>query len=649
MNSMPGYAGRIARVDLSTGAVSHIPTENYSQDCVGGQGIAARIYWDEVPASVRAFDPGNRLIFANGPCAGFQGLAGARWVVFGKSPATDPEFFSHCNLGGSWGVQLKAAGFDALVVQGKADSPVYLLIEDGKVKLREATRLWGKGAIQVQKILKTMHGASTRVVAAGPAGDNMVVLANLMADNDSSGTGSLGAVMGSKNLKAIAVKGSGKITAARPEQLEKLLEHIAGFRKDSPITDGGGGEGIEIDHCAGCTEELCNRGIHKAEDGSKGKFMCQSGSYYKDFAAKYYGGEATEIAYRATRLCDDYGLNTKSVYPIISWLQRCQKAGILSEKSTGLPLSKIGSMEFIQSLLATISFRRDFGELLAQGLPKAAASFGKQSVELLYDDIGASGERMTYMPKAFISTGILYALDPRQPIQQLHEVIRLNIMWVYWATKTPGFNLSSSVFRAIARRAWGSELGADFSTYEGKALAAKMIQDRQLAKECGIFCDTAWPLLYTEHGPDHLGDPSLEGQVLSNITGRDIDEQGFYRIGERLMNLQRAILLREGRRGRQDDVLPEACFTVPLDNERKNPDCLFPGKDGEVISKKGALLDRNQFQRILGEHYELRGWNRETGLPTKSKLEELGLGYTVPELQQRGLLSPSSKKEIKTA
>ena len=181
MEAMPGYTGKIARVDLSTGNLSHIPTESYTQSYLGGQGMAARIYWEEVPPECGAFDPANRLIFATGPCAGFHGLSGPRWVVCGKSPATSPHLFSHANLGGAWGAELKAAGFDGLVVQGKAEKPAYLLIEDGKIKIKDASGLWGKGAAQTRRILKDEHGDSFRVAAAGPGGDNMTVMANLLA------------------------------------------------------------------------------------------------------------------------------------------------------------------------------------------------------------------------------------------------------------------------------------------------------------------------------------------------------------------------------------------------------------------------------------------------------------------------------------
>jgi aldehyde:ferredoxin oxidoreductase len=216
--------------------------------------------------------------------------------------------------------------------------------------------------------------------------------------------------------------------------------------------------------------------------------------------------------------------------------------------------------------------------------------------------------------------------------------MRLSLLWVQWAEGKPHANFSSAVFRAIAKRFWGSERAADFSTYEDKALAAKMIQDRELVKDSLILCDNAWPLFYVEHSADHLGDPSLESKVYSAITGRDVTEDGLYGIGERIFNLQRAVLSREGHMGRAFDRVPESSYSLPLETERLNPNCLFPGKDGDVISRKGALFERDKFQEMLVEFYELRGWDRETGFQRKEKLEGLGLGDVARDLRARDLL-----------
>jgi len=199
---------------------------------------------------------------------------------------------------------------------------------------------------------------------------------------------------------------------------------------------------------------------------------------------------------------------------------------------------------------------------------------------------------------------------------------------------------TTQTVRAIAEKFWGSELAADFSTYEGKALAAKKIQDRGYAKECLILCDWLWPMLHLEFSEDHVGDPTLESKIVSAVTGNELDEEGLNRIGERVFNLQRAIHVREGHKGRESDRISEQAYTVPLEYDMPNPQCLLPGKDGEVICRKGAVVDREQFEKMKDEYYQLRQWDVATGFQTKSQLDDLGLKEVAQELQKRGLLAP---------
>ena len=152
-----GYVGRILEVDLSQRSTTQVPTAEYAKRFIGGRGIAAKIYWDKASPQVKAFDPENHLIYITGPITGFTGLASSRWQVCGKSPAMDPESFSYSNLGGSWGVWLKYAGYDGIVVHGASERPVYLFIHDGKTEIREAAHLWGQTAIEVCDALKAEH------------------------------------------------------------------------------------------------------------------------------------------------------------------------------------------------------------------------------------------------------------------------------------------------------------------------------------------------------------------------------------------------------------------------------------------------------------------------------------------------------------
>jgi len=636
-----GYAGEILRVDLSSGGVTRMPTMDYADRFLGGRGIAAKIYWDEVPPEMKAFDPENRLIFAVGPLAGFKGVSGSRWQVCGKSSLTTPEYFNYSNLGGNWGAQLKLAGYDALVIQGKSENPVYVLIEDENVEIRDASTLWGKSTVETREMLKEQLGRSVNVVAIGPAGENMVTFASVLADKDASGSSGLGAVLGSKNLKAIAVRGSGKVKAANPQKYRELADYARELRTGfsmgiTPGTDQG--MKLKKDYCYGCTGGFCFRGTYKASNGKVGKYMCGSATFYILRARKYYG-ESNEVPFLANMICNEFGVDTHQMDVMMQWLSKCHRAGILTDENTGIPLSQQGSLEFIETLVRKIGLREGIGDVLARGTIRAADAVGQGAKELLTDYITDSGHfALIDGPRMYISTGLLYATEPRQPMGQLNELGSLNL-WLMWVHKQEGAFVSNDVFRAIGRRFLGSEAAVDFTTYEGKALAAKMIQDRECAKDSLILCSYLFPIMFSRRTDDHVGDPTVESKLLSAITGNEIDEDGLYRIGERIFNVQRAILAREGHRGRECDRISDYNYTKPLKFDLHNPELLSPGKGDEVVSKKGAVLDQERFEEVKGEYYSLRGWDVGTGLQTRAKLEELGLKDMVEDLERRGLIA----------
>jgi len=240
---------------------------------------------------------------------------------------------------------------------------------------------------------------------------------------------------------------------------------------------------------------------------------------YHGPAMKYYDG-LNDVPLYAIRLCDKYGLDTAVMQPMIGWLVACYEEGVLKEAETGLPLSKIGSAEFIETLVQKISFRKGFGDLLAQGTIKAAKTMGKEAEMFLAKTIMTpANEQKDYDPRLMITNALLYATEPRRPIQQLHEVGHALIKWLEWHRGEKGAYLSWDVLRDIAEKFWGSAAAADLSTYEGKALASKTIQDRAYAKECLILCDIFWPIKWVKHSEDHLGDPALESRVFSAVTG----------------------------------------------------------------------------------------------------------------------------------
>lgn len=631
-----GYTNKILRVDLSTGELKDVPTESYTGRFLGGRGIAAKVHWDEVSPETDAFDPENRLCVMTGPLCGVPGFATSRWQVSGKSPLYNT--FSYCNLGGAWGAQLKFAGYDGLILHGKSDRLVSLMIDDGKVELKDANELKGKGAIQTREKLKENYGKSFRVVAVGAAGENMVSFSTLLADSDSCGSGGLGAVMGSKNLKAIAVRGGGKVEVADDEEVANLRKLVRDSKsKPREWVSMLSKEQIKKQICFGCIDG-CIRQTFSPSTGDAGKYMCQSALFYEIRAQRYYG-EVTEVSYHANKMCDDYGMDTRAVETMIMWLSRAFRAGVLSEEETGLPFSKMGSREFIQTLLHNIAFRDGFGDVLAHGTVKAAEIVGQDSDRFITDYMIATGENEVYGPRLYITTGLLYAMEPRMPIQQLHEISIINMQWAARELGQDDNYLTSEVLREIGAKFWDSELAADYSTYEAKAQAAAKIQDRQYAKEALIVCDFSWPILHSPATSDHVGDPTLESRICAAVTGLDIDEQGLYRVGERIFNLQRAILVREGKKGREHDSLEEFCFTVPLKGDYGNPECLVPGKDGKSFSRKGMVVDRSEFEKMKDEFYQIRHWDVSTGLQTRAQLEDLDLGDVAETMAREGLLA----------
>ena len=644
MAAQYGYAGRILRVDLSLGRVSTASTADYADKFLGGRGVAARIYWDEVPPEVGAFDPENRLIFATGPMAGLKGVSGSRWVICGKSPLTTPEHFNYCNLGGDWGLNLKLAGYDALVVRGRSERPVYIFVDDQSVEIRDAPDLWGGSTIETRDVLKERLGDSVKVLATGPAGENLVTFASVLADKDASGSSGFGAVGGSKNLKAVAVRGSGSVEIARPQQYRDLVRYARELRKGvemgiTPGTD----QGMELkkDYCRGCAGGFCFRSTYTASDGRTGKYMCGSATFYILRARKYYG-EWNEVPFFANRTCNEYGVDTHQIDVMMQWLSKCHRSGVLTEEGTGIPLSKQGSLEFIETLVRKISLREGIGDILAQGTRKAASAIGGGAEDLLTDYITDSGHfGLIEGPRMYITTGLLYAMEPRQPMSQLNELGSLNL-WLMWVYGLEGSFVSNDVFRSIGKRLFGSEAAVDFTTYEGKALAAKMIQDRECAKDSLILCSYLFPIMFSRQTQDHVGDPSLESRLLASVTGRELDESGLNTIGERIFNLQRAILAREGHRGRESDRLSEYNFTKPLTFDLHNPELLSPGEGDGVVSKKGAVLDRHRFEEMKSEYYGLRGWDAATGLQTREKLSALGLHDLGDDMDRRGLLAPKT-------
>ena len=639
-----GYAGKILKVDLSGSRFEYLPTAEYTGKFLGGRGLAARLYWDLVPPDTEASDPANCLICATGPVTGFFGLAGCRWTICGKTAAAQPEAFSHGNLGGKWGSALKYAGYDALVVQGKAEKPVYLYIHDGTVEIRDASHIWGRSTFDAEEILRSAAGEGVSLICIGPAAENQVAFSTALADRGASVSSGLGGIFGSKKLKAILVAGNQRPQASDHDALRSIVNYIRPIRAGTFNAPSSWViEGVTRNEpCYGCGLG-CSRQAYTGEKGRRYKSFCQASVFYLGPALKYYQ-ERNDVVSQSTRLCDAFGLDTVVMQPMISWLKECYREGIINEKETGLPLSMIGSLEFIETLVRKIAFREGFGDVLAQGSWKAAGSLGEKALRIAEKYLATRiGECVDYDPRLIPHTALLYATELRRPIQQLHAVAgNLMISWSSWAQKEPGAFFTSDDLREVAVRFWKSAQAADFSNWTGKALASKTVQDRAYAQESLVLCDVHWPMMITSagHPEGHVGDPTLESRILSAITGRETDAAELLNIGERIFNLQRAILLRQGWQGRRDDRLPDYFHNEPLKKGESfvNRDAVMPGPNGQPVSRAGAVVDRREFEDLKSEYYYLRGWDVVTGYPSKSKLEELDLADVAADLDARGLL-----------
>ena len=624
---MYGWCGKILKVDLSSEVITEIDTRPYADRFLGGRGIATRLYWENVPAATKAYDPENHLIFMTGPLTATGAQGASRFSVIGKSPMLMPEGFCYGNMGGFWGASLKRAGFDGLMVTGKAIKPIYLIISDGKVTIADASGIQFQGVKQVEAYLHRTHGKKTCFMTTGPAGMNLCRNANLMTDNEGSATGGFGAVLGAKNLKAIAVIGTQSPRVSDPAALKelnqltiKLNKRDTSFNPYPPDQISRKGKAS----CFQCGLDCVYRSTYKTKSGREVVRKCQTMFVYLSWVMGRQG-EPAETALDAGGLCNDLSLCTMEMANIIQWISAGYKSGYLTDKQTGLEIDKLGTWQFFEKLCNMIAYRKGFGDLLAEGLLRAGETMGEEAKNLFANEVSDVGDGSSYSAREYLTNGLLYAFEPRQPIAMLHEVSRIIGMWVM-NLKYPGSTpVSADVYRAAATKFWGHEKAWDLNTHEGKAIAAARIIDRTCVKDSLGLCDSCWPLMFSHHTEDKVGDPNLEARTFNAVTGKELDDDALLKFGEVIFNLQRAILLREGWDPGKDDTIADFNFTDPVQFVFMNEEVLVPGEGDKVLSRKGQVVDREVFNQMRNEFYQLRGWDPETGYPGNEKLSELGL------------------------
>lgn len=642
MERLCGWAGKILKVDLTRKVFETLDTMAYAEDFLGGLGIGHKLYWDHAVWGADAFDDGQPLIFMTGPLAATPSPSAPRLSVCGKSPCIYPETFVNASLGGFFAPDLKKAGFDGIIIVGRSDGAVHLHIDDGAVELRDAAHLWGLGNLATHDTLKSGFGKNVRILSIGPGGENRTRFGIIYTDVAGAASMGFGSVMGAKNLKAITVRGTGSIGVADPGAVKSIRRRFAEMTGPGYYNLFGdpiilpGTQVVKKAHCHGCPQG-CWRSVQQSASGARDIRKCQTGIFYSLWDRKLHG-RITEASFQAATLANDYGLCVLDLVQLLFWLDKCHEAGILTDKETGLDLSGMGSAGFLEALLKKICFRRGFGSVLAEGAIRASETIGGQARDITRNLFTRTGRAIAYGPKVFVLSALIYALEPRPFITELHEVCEPLTKWGRWYTKTDKASyMSTEVIRGIGRAFWGGEEAVDFSTYAGKARAAVLIQNRQYIKESLILCDFAWPVYDDAAAPDHVGDPGLEAKLLSAVTGRAYDEAALHRCAERIIALNRAILLREGRRGRADDTLPDFFF-IERDEfiadvfGMHNPQLLLPAAGDEVISRRGKAVDRQGFEGLLEEYYGLRGWDAQTGCPAKDTLAGLGLAECIGPL-----------------
>ncbi len=632
---MHGWMGTLLHVDLTSSQINRSSTQSYSEKYLGGRGIASRIYWETVPPEIRSFDPENCLIFMTGPLVATGTQAANRMAVAGKSPMTLPEGYCYGNVGGFVGPELKKAGLDGIIITGRASKPVYLLITDHKAEIRDASSLWGQGAYRTGEILQQVHGEKTRFLTTGVAGESLVRSAVIFASHQGACSAGFGAVMGSKNIKAIAVRGSGNPTVADPNKLKELNKYTLKISKrlrlsipprivhthlDPPF------EVIGKGACYQCGVE-CIRGFYRYGKGLEGYRKCQPMQYYLPWQYSREN-EPVSTLFHAPTLANDYSIETWELESMVDWLYACYRAGALNERQTGLPLSKIGTRGFLDKLLQSIAHREGFGEVLAEGLVRAAEKVPERARALFNRFVAPIGMHDMFPPRVYVVNALIYPMEPRIHHNLLHEMGFVMAAWEANQAQPGATPVTTGLFRDIARTFWGSDEAADVTSYEGKALAARNIQNRAYLRDSLGLCDFNYPITYSFNTPDHLGDPYLEAKIFTAVTGIDGDELDRY--AERICNLQRSIMLREGQKTPEADFPPEFNFTEPLQAIPNSDLAVVPGPGDEPVPVKGKILDRSKFKAMLRQYYHLRGWDEETGRPRVEMLSTLGIDDIAP-------------------
>lgn len=626
---MTGYQGKILHVDLSDGRLrTEEPSEQFYRTYVGGPGIGAYYMLREMTPGADPLGPDNVLTFAAGILTGATGPAAPRFVVTAKSPLTGT--IGKSEAGGWWGPELKRAGWDAVVIRGRAPEPVYLWIENDRVEIRPAGHLWGKTTGEVQDLIRQELGSeSIRVAQIGPAGENRVLYANITNElAHFNGRNGMGAVMGSKNLRAIAVRGTAKVQVADAAGVAETTRWVATNMKDHPQASGlyefGTTAGISAVNSAGAlptnnwttgyfpgADRISGKAMNETIlTGRKGCFACPirckrvvevhnerfdvetsyGGPEYETLGAfgSNLGLDDLELVTKANELCNALGLDTISAGMTISFAMDCYEHGLIDAATTGGLELRFGNGEVLLPLLVAIARRQGFGSLLADGSVRAAEVIGQGSAAFLRH---AKGQEIPmHDPRVKTGLGLQYALGSHGGD---HWVAQHDPL--YSQAGSPGLKglAPIGIHEPVPALDLGSEKVRSF--YYTHMLTSAY----DLIGMC-IFGAVARSILPL----DRLLN------LINAVTGWNMALWELMKAGERLSNMMRLFNHREGFTG-EDDRMPEL---------------FYKAFQGGPLDGKGAI-DPVQFSEAIALYYEMAGWTGPDASPSAGKLAELGLTW----------------------
>ncbi|MFZ5945429.1 MAG: aldehyde ferredoxin oxidoreductase family protein [Bacillota bacterium] len=631
---MLGYCKKALRINLTNGEIitEDLPQE-FIIDFLGGRGMNMKRLYDEVLPGVEPLGPDNKLIIGVGPLTGTLFPGSARVNFSAKSPQTG--ILGDSNAGGFFGPELKFAGFDQVIIEGVSTTPVYIYINNGKAEIRSADYLWGKDVFATNEaIIDELGDSRVQVATIGPAAENGVKYAGIFCNlvRAAARTG-MGAVMASKNLKAIAVRGTMDIKCADPVKFKVIINKI-----DQDIMNHseyqtrlllGTTKLVHALNEAGClatrhfqtgrfeyAEQVSGEALAETyKKKSKGCFACTIPcSRFFEIAEGEYQGLKSEgpefeglagfssrvgisdlgAALKGVDLCNRYGMDVISTSECISFSMELFEKGIITiEDTKGLDLSW-GNSEAVLALVEKIAYRKGFGNVLADGVVKAAEYIGKGSEKYAMHVKGL--EIFQADPRGLKGYALGLAVATRGGDHLRSE---------------PSFEFYEDPQEGIRR--FGVAEAAFRLEYKGKGKVVKFYEERAALADCLNVCKNT--LVNME-----ILSFKEAAEILQALTGLEFTEEMLQKSCERIVNLERAYIVREGIR-REDDTLPERFLIEPLPKE-------CGPSHGNVV----------ELEPMLNEYYLEHQWDKETGIPLQAKLLELGLEEVVEDLEKRGIL-----------